>query len=390
MPCLQPFRDDSAQLLLYKIASCLAEGGSVAGVASFNGLTGVVTFTGGDIITLLGFTPISESDGDARYVLKSGDTMTGALAIGNGVLVANDPVLELSQTWNNAAVAFTALKSDVTVTAAAAGSLLFDFQQNAGSIFNLRTDGRLVLNGRAAFTTTSSIGHLLAVSDALTASAVNGLSISHILSSGVAAAGLGINFDFLGDSTTTTGQRIARISGTWTTATHATRTGSLSITIPELGVDTVMFVLANSQLQSRGGSVSAPALTVQGDLDTGIYWPAANTLGVTVGGGLVLSASATTGIIVSTSLTLPYVAKVATYTASAVDYTIDCTAGTFDVDLPTAVGITGRIYVIKNSGVGTITIDPDGAELIDSLATATVVSGGATMVQSNGVGWIII
>lgn len=79
MPCLQPVRGDSAQLLLYKIASCLAEAPGGAGVSSFNGFTGDVVFTGGDIITLLGFTPISESDGDARYVLKSGDTMTGAL-----------------------------------------------------------------------------------------------------------------------------------------------------------------------------------------------------------------------------------------------------------------------------------------------------------------------
>lgn len=67
-------------MLLFKIASCLeASGAGGAGVLSFNGQTGAVTFTGGDIITLLGFTPISQADGDSRYVLKAGDTMTGAL-----------------------------------------------------------------------------------------------------------------------------------------------------------------------------------------------------------------------------------------------------------------------------------------------------------------------
>lgn len=187
MPCLQPFRGDSSQLLLYKIALCLSEGGFVAGVSSFNGQTGPVTFTGGDVITLLGFTPISQADGDALYVLKTGDTMTGPLSIDNGALVA-------------------------------------------------------------------------------------------------------------------------------------------------------------------GAS----------------------------------------GVVLTTSLTLPYVAIAATYTASAADHTIDATSGTFDVDLPTAVGITGRIYVIKNSGVGTITIDPAGAELIDSLATATLVSGASITTQSTGTGWIII
>lgn len=84
MPCQTPYRDDSAQLLLYKIASCLADAPGGAGVSSFNGLTGDVVFTGADILTLLGFTPISESDGDARYVLKAGDTMTGTLLLPAG------------------------------------------------------------------------------------------------------------------------------------------------------------------------------------------------------------------------------------------------------------------------------------------------------------------
>lgn len=89
------------------------------------------------------------------------------------------------------------------------------------------------------------------------------------------------------------------------------------------------------------------------------------------------------------SISHAYVAKTATYTA-ADDYTIDCTSGTFTVNLPTAVGITGRIYVIKNSGVGVITIDPAGAELIDGAATFSVVSGASATIQSTGSGYIII
>lgn len=89
------------------------------------------------------------------------------------------------------------------------------------------------------------------------------------------------------------------------------------------------------------------------------------------------------------SISHGYVAKTATYTA-ADDYTIDCTSGTFTVDLPTAVGITGRIYVIKNSGAGVITIDPNGSETIDGAATQAVVSGASFTIQSTGANWLII
>lgn len=89
------------------------------------------------------------------------------------------------------------------------------------------------------------------------------------------------------------------------------------------------------------------------------------------------------------SISHGYVAKTATYIA-ADDYTIDCTANSFTVNLPTAVGITGRIYVIKNSGAGVITIDPDGSETIDGAATQAVVSGASFTIQSTGANWIVI
>lgn len=89
------------------------------------------------------------------------------------------------------------------------------------------------------------------------------------------------------------------------------------------------------------------------------------------------------------SISHGYVAKTATYTA-ADDYCIDATANTFTINLPTAVGITGRIYLIKNSGTGVITVDPAGSELIDGSATATVVSGASFSVISTGTAWIIV
>ena len=107
----------------------------------------------------------------------------------------------------------------------------------------------------------------------------------------------------------------------------------------------------------------------------------------------VLSYTASTGIwenkTVSASI-FAYTAQTTTYTAGADDYVIHCTSGTFSVNLPTAVGITGKVYIIKNSGSGLITIDPNGSQTIDGVTTYTM--GGAESVQviSTGSNWITL
>ena len=54
------------------------------------------------------------------------------------------------------------------------------------------------------------------------------------------------------------------------------------------------------------------------------------------------------GLISLGGVTFPYAAVTGTYTIGSDDYLVDCTSGTFTVTLPTAVGIAGKIYVIKN------------------------------------------
>ena len=86
-----------------------------------------------------------------------------------------------------------------------------------------------------------------------------------------------------------------------------------------------------------------------------------------------------------------YIAKTATYTATRADYTIDCTANTFTVTLPTAVGYTGQMYNIKNTGTGTITIATTSSQTIDGATTQTISKQYTNVpVQSNGSNWIIL
>jgi hypothetical protein len=76
-------------------------------------------------------------------------------------------------------------------------------------------------------------------------------------------------------------------------------------------------------------------------------------------------------------------------TLTTESHIVNCTANTFTIDLPTAVGISGQEYIIKNSGAGTITIDPDGAETIDGGTTGTLSPGDAVTIVSTGANWII-
>jgi hypothetical protein len=90
------------------------------------------------------------------------------------------------------------------------------------------------------------------------------------------------------------------------------------------------------------------------------------------------------------SITFPYVSKTANYTFTDFDYLVDCTANSFNVVLPTAVGKEGRVYVIKNSGVGIVTLDANGTETIDGALTLTLATKVCYTVASDGSNWIIL
>jgi hypothetical protein len=95
------------------------------------------------------------------------------------------------------------------------------------------------------------------------------------------------------------------------------------------------------------------------------------------------------------SMSIAIVVKTATYTAQGSDYTIECnnTAGSMTVNLPTAAGIPGRVYVIKKvSAAGnSVVIDGYLSETIDGSLTNTItIQYGCIMIQSDGTNWIIL
>lgn len=122
------------------------------------------------------------------------------------------------------------------------------------------------------------------------------------------------------------------------------------------------------------------------------YGGAATRLYISSGGSVGIgNTSPTSTLNVTGSVGLSYVAKTSAYTATAADHTIDCTTGTFTVTLPTAVSVTGRMYVVKNSGAGAITVGTTSSQTIDGSTTYSLGTQYKYVhLQSNGANWIVI
>lgn len=105
-----------------------------------------------------------------------------------GAVTASQPLADLSQTWNNAAVNFTAYKANITDTASVIGSAIFDWQKNGVSTWKLDNNGNATLAyDKAGFT------QFVAVNRSGTATATAGFRLDNgvITTGGLFCAGSG-------------------------------------------------------------------------------------------------------------------------------------------------------------------------------------------------------
>lgn len=113
------------------------------------------------------------------------------------------------------------------------------------------------------------------------------------------------------------------------------------------------------------------------------------------GGGTPLSAARLgvieSGIVDASASAGAYRAFTTTGTIATTDHVAHATSGTFTLTLPTAVGIAGRQFVIRNSGTGTITLGRTSSQTIDGVAANLVIAGkGFVEVVSDGAGWQVL
>lgn len=145
-------------------------------------------------------------------------------------------------------------------------------------------------------------------------------------------------------------------------------------------------ILAGLKITTINGSTSTPPLVIQG--------------------GSVLTTTPASGYLESNGSNLfftnsvparnmiaqwGYVAKAVDYTATTGDYTIEVTATGKTITLPTAVGISGRVYTIKLTASGSGTVATTSSQTIDGSTTYSLSAQYKYVnVQSNGANWIII
>ncbi len=169
------------------------------------------------------------------------------------------------------------------------------------------------------------------------------------------------------------------------TVNRVVLTGSVAITSLGANYSGPVFV--------RVGASSAPTLTYNAtslithtgaDLvlqpgDTFVAYPKATS--GTADGWVVTDFQRGAGLLSGSA------AKTANYTVVASDRgrLIDCTSGTFTLTLTAAATLgDGFAFAVRNSGSGVITIDPNGAELIDGAATITLAAGETAFVMCTG------
>ncbi len=236
----------------------------------------------------------------------------------------------------------------VTVTNKGSGKGVSVTQQNStGNGIQVRTSGLTAFSG----TGDSSLAFIFGGNTTDTGQLVQ-----------VRNQGTGNTFQIRNSATTSTGHGLDVIhSGNTGTAQVITRSGDSAGAIGALSI-----------LSTNSGGGNAYALIASSGLSG-------------------FGTASPTSVLHTTSFATGYTAQTSNYAISATDYTVNCTSGTFTATLPTAVGIIGRQYVIKNSGTGVITLATTSTQTIDGAATQSLISQyDSITVQSNGANWIII
>ncbi len=256
--------------------------------------------------------------------------------------------------------------------------------------------------GSGNITTVAGYGMLVNHTSSATITTVTGVSIASTLNSGGGTittihgikienqttggtnyaiyTGLGLNR--LGDQLTIVGQAdrqqlIVRANGTQTTNLQEWQT-SASVVV--------------ASVNNSGGAVfnengtSTGDVRIEGDTDANLLFTDASADSVGI-----KTSTPNSRLQVNGSLSLPITTKSGNYTATIDDYCILVSA-TATITLPTAVGISGRMYTIKNIASGiTVTVDANSTETIDGALTQVITAQWTSItIISDNANWYIV
>ena len=128
-----------------EVAGGVGVGGNVYAAAFYGAATGLTSIPGANVTgTVANATHASTANtvtNAAQANITSVGTLTG-LSVASGTITATTPIL-VTQTWNNASVAFTGIRQNITNTNSAVGSYLMDLQVGGTSQFTVGRDGNI-------------------------------------------------------------------------------------------------------------------------------------------------------------------------------------------------------------------------------------------------------
>ena len=106
---------------------------------------------------------------------------------------------------------------------------------------------------------------------------------------------------------------------------------------------------------------------------------------VQVGSGLSITPSGILSVNGGSSSFINVTLTSTNYTATADDYYIGATKKDIDITLP--LGITGKVYIIKNQVNGSIKVKASGSQKIDTSSDKTLGSEASIIVVFDGTRW---
>jgi len=188
-------------------------------------------------------------------------------------------------------------------------------------------------------------------------------------------------------------------TGTGLTGGPITSTGTISLanTAVTAGSYGNATTVGSFTGDAQGRLTAASNVTISG-LPNSALTNSTATLGnatITLGSTTSSVGNLTVTNVTITGAAFAYVAKTAGYTVTATDYTVAANAstGALSITLPTSVGITGKVYVIKkmDSTANVVTVATTSSQTIDGATTrALSLQYDAISVQADGANWIVI
>jgi len=121
------------------------------------------------------------------------------------------------------------------------------------------------------------------------------------------------------------------------------------------------------QQYASGSTAALPAFSKADDVDTGVFFPSADNCSIGAGNSQIINCNSN-GLTVNHAFNTKVVSKTSTYTAANESIIlVDASSGAVTINLPAALGLSGREYTITktDSSSNNILIDANASETIN-------------------------